>query len=125
MNLKIEKNKSTLWISIILVQLLIILGLGYYFLKNQFKSVDINAQSARKLPSVQVETVFVSKGTYQKYISAIGTLKASETVKLASQEGGIVEKVLFKSGQKVSQGDPLLQFERDSLSLASISAFSN
>ncbi|MAP24830.1 MAG: hypothetical protein CMM87_04790 [Rickettsiales bacterium] len=112
MNLKIEKNKSTLWISIIIIQLLIILGLGYYFLKNQFKSVDVNAQGARKLPSVQVETVFVSKGTYQKYISAIGTLKASETVKLASQEGGIVEKVLFKSGQKVSQGDPLLQFEK-------------
>ena len=112
MNLKIEKNKSTVWISIALLQFLVILGLGYYFLKNQFKSIDVAAQTARKLPAVQVETVFVHKGTYQKYISAVGSLKASETVKLASQEGGIVEKVLFKSGQKVAQGDPLLQFEK-------------
>ena len=114
MEINVEKNKYTFLISLLVLQALVIFGLGYMVYRHEFKTINIDA-AKKKLPPVTVETQFVSKGLFEKYILSVGTLKANETVKVASQEGGVIEKVLFESGQKVSKGDPLIQFESEQL----------
>jgi membrane fusion protein (multidrug efflux system) len=112
MHFNLEKNKTTLLIALNSLQLLVIIGLGYMVFKNEFKSVDLS-QSQNKLRPITVETQFVSKGLFEKYITSLGTLKASETVKIASERGGVIKEVLFKNGQEVTKGDLLIKFEDD------------
>ncbi len=123
MKLNLEKGKSTLSIAINILQFLVILALGYMVYKNEFKAVDLN-KPRKKLRPVTVETQFVGKGLFEKYITAVGTLRASETVKITSEKGGIVKEVLFKSGQKVSKGDPLIKFEDEHIKARLNEAFS-
>lgn len=113
MDFNLEKNKTTFLIVLNSLQFLIIIGLGYWVFKNEFKTVDLS-QAQKKLRPITVETQFVGKGLFEKYLTSVGTLKANETVKLASERGGVIKEVLFKSGQKVSKGDLLIKFEDDS-----------
>lgn len=49
--------------------------------------------------------------TWQREISAIGSLTASEGIDVSPEAGGVVTEVLFESGDSVKKGDKLVQLD--------------
>ena len=62
------------------------------------------AAYAQGLPA---EVVTVSNSLLDKKISAVGNLRANESVMLRPEQSGRIEKILFTEGEKVEQGKPL------------------
>jgi len=58
-----------------------------------------------------VEVVTVKSQTLDKKISAIGTLKANESIMLRPEQSGKIEKILFKEGEKIAAGTPLFKLD--------------
>ncbi|WP_415900412.1 efflux RND transporter periplasmic adaptor subunit [Neptuniibacter sp. QD48_11] len=66
---------------------------------------QVNAQG------MPAEVVTVKTQTLDKKISAIGTLQANESIMLRPEQGGRIEKILFREGQQVEQGTPLFKLD--------------
>ncbi|HIJ22034.1 MAG: efflux RND transporter periplasmic adaptor subunit [Gammaproteobacteria bacterium] len=64
-------------------------------------------------PPVTVTAMQAQHESWQPQLSAVGTLRALQGVKMRSELSGIVERVHFKSGQIVKQGDLLLELNDD------------
>lgn len=60
-------------------------------------------------PPETVSTTVVSSTSWQDQIEAIGTLKAANGADLALQTSGLIEKISFKSGDSVKEGQVLLR----------------
>ena len=105
-------TSMTKWKIIVVVQLLIIFALSFILLRPVFLKSTQQKQDY-KIPKVTVETDTVKKTSFKTFISSVGTLKASDSVKISSQEGGYIKQVPFKSGANVSKGDLLLQIDDD------------
>lgn len=60
-------------------------------------------------PPVYVSTIKAVQKTWHPYLSAVGTLKASNGVDVNSQVSGQILSINFQSGQHVKQGDLLVQ----------------
>lgn len=59
-------------------------------------------------PPVNVEVVESRRQPWQRQISAIGTLTASQGIDLSVEVVGTVSDVQFRSGEKVSKGQPIV-----------------
>jgi len=59
-------------------------------------------------PPVSVTATQAKKETWDPFIFSIGTLQAMEGVDLSPQQSGVVNKILFESGQTVKAGTPLV-----------------
>ncbi|MCY1342641.1 Multidrug resistance protein MdtA [compost metagenome] len=79
-------------------------GLSIYQQIQQFSApqppINVSAEKAVELP-------------WQSRLPAIGTLKAFQGVDLTVEASGTVQDVLFLSGEKVKQGQPLIQMDSD------------
>lgn len=75
-------------------------------------------------PPVNVEVVESRRQPWQRQISAIGTLTASQGIDLSVEVVGTVSDVQFRSGEKVNKGQPiaLLDSEIEQASLAAAEA---
>jgi HlyD family secretion protein len=67
------------------------------------------------LDRLQVEEVFA--GRFQEYLTALGEVVPIRTVYLDAIEGGRVEEVLIKEGDRVEAGDPLVKLTNTNLLL--------
>lgn len=79
-------------------------GLSIYQQIQQFSvpqpPISVSAEKAVELP-------------WQSRLPAIGTLKAFQGVDLTVEASGTVQDVLFLSGEKIKQGQPLIQMDSD------------
>lgn len=75
-------------------------------------------------PAVNVEVVESHSQPWQRLLPAIGTLTASQGIDLSVELAGTVSDVQFRSGEKVSRGQPivLLDSEIEQASLAAAEA---
>lgn len=75
-------------------------------------------------PAVNVEVVESRRQPWQRLLPAIGTLTASQGIDLSVELAGTVSDVQFRSGEKVSKGQPivLLDSEIEQASLAAAEA---
>ena len=64
-------------------------------------------------PPVFVSTTKVVAQTWNPYLSAVGSLKASNGVEVNSEVNGQISALNFESGQDVKQGDLLVQLNDD------------
>src|SRR5690606_19924140 len=64
-------------------------------------------------PAISVSAARAEEQPWQGRLPAIGTLKAFQGVDLAAEVDGIVREVMFESGQKVAQGQPLIQLDSE------------
>nr|WP_322940799.1 efflux RND transporter periplasmic adaptor subunit [Pseudomonas sp. s4] len=64
-------------------------------------------------PAISVSAAHAEEQPWQGRLPAIGTLKAFQGVDLAAEVDGIVREVMFESGQKVAQGQPLIQLDSE------------
>ncbi|WP_339486425.1 efflux RND transporter periplasmic adaptor subunit [Pseudomonas sp. EL_65y_Pfl2_R95] len=92
------------------VVVLVVLALGGY--KGYSIYQQIQMFSAPK-PAISVSASRVEERPWQQRIPAIGTLKAFQGVDLTVEVSGIVQSVLFESGEQVKQDQPLVQMSSD------------
>ncbi|GAB4066411.1 efflux RND transporter periplasmic adaptor subunit [Ancylobacter sonchi] len=69
------------------------------------------APEARPAPRIPVEVAAARKEQVTADIRSIGTLQSDESVKLAGEVAGRIEKINFREGEHVQAGDALVQLD--------------
>src|SRR5258708_15019165 len=95
--------------------LIAILGLLGYFGWQQYHPADQaaaanNAQKAARNP-VRVTIAPVQKTDFPVYLTGLGTVQGFNTVLVRTRVDGQIDKVAFKEGQLVKDGDLLVEID--------------
>jgi multidrug efflux system membrane fusion protein len=77
--------------------------------ENQAATASNAQKSAR--PSVRVTTAPVQKTDFPVYLTGLGTVQGFNTVVVRTRVDGQIDKVAFKEGQLVNQGDLLVEID--------------
>ncbi len=96
-----------------LVLLLILLGVifgGLFYLKTQ-QMAQNQAMMAQPRPPAVIASADVLLELRQPALRSVGSLVAVNGVDVVSEVAGIVSEILFQSGDRVEQGEPLLQLD--------------
>ncbi|MDS4019800.1 MAG: efflux RND transporter periplasmic adaptor subunit [Candidatus Competibacter sp.] len=70
-------------------------------------------QKPPEMPPMPVKAAPVTRETLNIEVTAVGTLRADETVMIRPEIAGRVATLHFKEGQTVSAGDPLVTLDQD------------
>ena len=98
-----------IWISILA---LVLIAVGYYALARIRRATNAAGQaSAAARPGVPVSATAVKRGDLNRYLTAIGTVTAFNTVTVKTRVDGQIVNVAFKEGQTVHQGDLLVEID--------------
>ncbi|MFC5699171.1 efflux RND transporter periplasmic adaptor subunit [Pseudomonas sp. GCM10022186] len=100
---------------------LVVLALAAYKGLSIYQQVQ---QFSAPQPPISVSAAESVQVPWQSRLPAIGSLKAFQGVDLTVEASGTVQDVLFLSGEKIKQGQPLIQMDSDveSASLATAEA---
>ncbi|WP_413044177.1 efflux RND transporter periplasmic adaptor subunit [Pseudomonas sp. YJ42] len=111
-------RRMLLMLGAVIVVVLILAALKFNSIYSQIQ--QFNAPK----PPIDVEVVESSRQPWQSRIPAIGTLTASQGIDLSVEIAGTISDVQFRSGEKVSKGQPivLLDSEIEQASLAAAEA---
>lgn len=106
-----RKHRGRGWL---LVALPVIAILGYLGWREWggHTSTGSTATGPAAPPRIPVAYSNVREADYPVYIHGIGTVSAFKTVTVKSRVDGAITKVLFRQGQIVRQGDPLVEIDR-------------
>jgi membrane fusion protein (multidrug efflux system) len=107
---------------ILLVLLLGVFG-GIFYLKNQ-QALQLQAQISQPRPPAVIAAAAVVTEARQPSLRSVGSLVAVQGVQVSSETAGIVSEILFESGDRVQQGDPLIKLDAtvDRAALAALRA---
>src|SRR5215467_3016064 len=83
-------------------------GAGYWYWPQTTEAARA-ARSAR--PTVPVSVALAKRQDLPIYLTGIGTVQASFTVKITAQVDGKLQEVLFTEGQRVKKGDVLAKLD--------------
>lgn len=75
------------------------------------KAKQFAPQAMPEFPPEAVTAEAATKGTWELTIPAVGTVRARESVVVASEVPGLVRSVRFQSGQRVEPGQLLLELD--------------
>jgi membrane fusion protein (multidrug efflux system) len=92
------------------VVVLVVLALAAYKGFSIYQQIQ---QFSAPQPPISVSAEKAVELPWQSRLPAIGTLKAFQGVDLTVEASGTVQDVLFLSGEKVKQGQPLIQMDSD------------
>ena len=106
-----KKSRITRWILLALV----VAGLGYYgWQRLHGENREVAANGAQKGPprnAVRVNVAAVEKADFPVYLTGLGTVQGFNTVLVRTRVDGQIDKVAFKEGQMVNQGDLLVEID--------------
>ncbi len=103
-----RRPKLARWFVIVGLLLAIVLGGLYGF--NRFRDQAIkNFFANNKPPPAQVAAVKATTATVPRTATGIGSLDAVQEVTVTPELGGRITDIMFKSGETVKAGDPLVQ----------------
>jgi len=94
------------WIAIAGLLVIVAATGGYFGWRELHKD-----KTAAKPPPTPVTVAEVRKGNYPVYLLGLGTVQPFDTVTVRSRVDGEVEKVGFRQGQMVKEGDVLVQID--------------
>lgn len=96
--------------TIMLTAVFIIFGgaIAWYFVKNMMIAKFL---AGMKYPPAAVDTATVKSSSWQPSYSSVGTLIAPQSVSVLPEVAGMVDKIYFKSGDLVQQGQLLLTLD--------------
>lgn len=95
------------WVTLLLVAVVVA---GYFLLTRLVGSHSPSA-SAAVHPGVPVSAMAVTRGDLNRYLTAIGTVTAFNTVTVKTRVDGQIVRVAFKEGQTMHQGDLLVEID--------------
>ncbi len=67
----------------------------------------------KAMPPLPVKAAPVTRTTLNVEVTAVGTLRADETVMVRPEIAGRVETIHFREGQKIRQGEPLVTLDQE------------
>jgi membrane fusion protein, multidrug efflux system len=100
------------WTWLAVISLLIVV-IGYFLLTRILDARDAAAKAAAAAnrPGVPVSAAVAKRGDLNRYLTAIGTVTAFNTVTVKTRVDGQIVKVAFTEGQTVHQGDLLVEID--------------
>jgi multidrug efflux system membrane fusion protein len=105
-----NKSRTMRWILLLLA----VAGLGYFgwqrFRGEDQATAAANAQKAAR-NAVRVSVAPVEKADFPVYLTGLGTVQAFNTVVVRSRVDGQIDKIAFKEGQLVKQGELLAEID--------------
>src|SRR6202165_1739962 len=105
-----NKSRTMRWILLLLV----VAGLGYFgwqrFRGEDQATAAANAQKTAR-NAVRVSIALVEKADFPVYLTGLGTVQAFNTVVVRSRVDGQIDKIAFKEGQLVKQGELLAEID--------------
>src|SRR6202051_972137 len=105
-----NKSRTMRWILLLLA----VAGVGYFgwqrFRGEDQATAAANAQKAAR-NAVRVTIAPVEKADFPVYLTGLGTVQAFNTVVVRSRVDGQIDKIAFKEGQLVNQGDLLCEID--------------
>ena len=105
-----EERLSRRWVWLSLLGILVIAG--YFLLTRLGGARNTSAQASAAIhPGVPVSAAEVKRGDLNRYLTAIGTVTAFNTVTVKTRVDGQIVNVAFKEGQTVHQGDLLVEVD--------------
>jgi membrane fusion protein, multidrug efflux system len=104
-----KKSRTITWVLLIAVAA----GGGYYgwsrYRAGQEAAAAANTKKAA--PAVRVSIAPVQKSDFPVYLTGLGTVQGFNTVTVRTRVDGQIDKVAFKEGQMVNQGDLLVEID--------------
>src|ERR1700733_559561 len=106
-----RKSRTITWIVLIAA----VAGAGYYGWGRyqsgqQAAAKAASAQKSARNP-IRVSTAPVQKADFPVYLTGLGTVQGFNTVLVRTRVDGQIDKVAFKEGQEVNQGDLLAEID--------------
>jgi multidrug efflux system membrane fusion protein len=105
-----NKSRTIRWIVLILA----VVALGYFgwqrFHGAEQATAASNAQKTAR-PAVRVTIAPVEKTDFPVYLTGLGTVQGFNTVVVRTRVDGQIDKIAFKEGQLVNQGDLLAEID--------------
>ena len=103
-----SKSRTITWIVLIAA----VAGAGYYGW-GRYQAGQEAAANARKVVrnAVQVSIAPVEKSDFPVYLTGLGTVQGFNTVLVRTRVDGQIDKIAFKEGQVVKQGDLLVEID--------------
>src|SRR6202790_4773280 len=105
-----NKSRTMRWILLLLA----VAGLGYFgwqrFRGEDQATAAANAQNAARI-AVRVSVAPVEEADFPVYLTGLGTVQAFNTVVVRSRVDGQIDKIAFKEGQLVKQGELLAEID--------------
>src|ERR1700749_2657693 len=103
--------KRLIWILLIAV----VAVAGYFGWQRYQGAEQAKAEATQKAaarrPAIPVSIAQVEKADFPVYLTGLGTVQAFNTVQVRTRGDGQMDKIAFKEGQTVSQGDLLAEID--------------
>lgn len=100
-------RRMLIMLGVVAVIVTVLAGSKYLSIKQQI------AMFSAPRPPVNVTATNAEQRDWQSRLPAIGTLRAIQGVTVTAEVSGIVRNILFVSGDKVKQNQPIVQLEND------------
>ena len=107
--IQVNRSSKRRWVFVATFLAIIAAGGGSYWFWPQGQSPSSSRVAARA--AIPVTVAIAARRDVPIYVSGLGTVQASNTVKIASQVDGKLERVLFTEGQHVEKGDLLAKID--------------
>jgi membrane fusion protein, multidrug efflux system len=105
----VRKRRRWIWyLATALVLIVVLLLLWHYYEAKKKAAAAARLAAAARIP---VTSAVAKKGDIDVYLNAIGTVTPVYTDSITSQVTGLVVSVLYKEGQLVHKGDPLVEID--------------
>jgi len=102
------KSRTITWVVLIAVAA----GAGYYgWQRHRANQAIAEAAAQKKAPAVGVTIGTVEKADFPVYLTGLGTVQGFNTVTVRTRVDGQIDKIAFKEGQMVKQGDLLVEID--------------
>lgn len=105
--------KRTLIFIVVFVVLAALVGGFAYFQFVMKPQMIQQAMQGQQQPPTAVSAVAAETESWRPGLPAIGTFEAIQGIDLAAEVSGLVDSIQFESGQRVRQGDLLLELDND------------
>ncbi len=102
------RGQSRRWPWLMVVLTVIVIG---YFLLSRFGGARSKSTQVAVRPGVPVSADEVKRGDLNRYLTAIGTVTAFNTVTVKTRVDGQIVKIAFNEGQMVHEGDLLVEID--------------
>ncbi len=92
-----------------LVYILLALGLGYLIFSRITDDSAEDKNASQKKAPMAVSGIVVKPQNFENILSLSGSIEANEQIELRSEVSGVVEKIYFEEGSRVSKGQLLFK----------------